>query len=319
MAGKIAAPNDKATKRKFHHIGFLVKHRHDEAIKCLTKLLPYFTKGDDLSLYLESQKIKLPAAITKRIKLCSADDVAKHSELLISVGGDGTILRSARYLLRGESWEKSYLLGINVGHIGFLAFMGDTDAGQLISDVLEDPSSCWVQRRSCLGVNIKRKGKFHKRFDVLNDCVLNSGSLSRILDFSVEINGDFLSSYRADGFIVSTPTGSTAYNMAAGGSIIEPTAPIMQLTPICPQSFSNKPIVISDNNLVAMSLPPKSDKAFLTLDGQEGIEVGPDDKVEIFKSEKSIQFLTPPKLSASQYFSSLRQKLKWGLVSAAST
>jgi NAD+ kinase len=174
-----------------------------------------------------------------------------------------------------------------------------------------------TERRSCLQVGIERNRKTFRQFHVLNDAVLSKGSLSRIFEFNVEVDGQFLSSYRADGLIVSSPTGSTAYNLAAGGSILDPTIPAVQLTPICPQSFSNQPIVVSDHHRIDLSVGRHSSDVFLTLDGHTGLRIEGQDRVRVEKSGKSVGFLLPPGMDWTHYFHSLRQKLKWGLVSGA--
>jgi NAD+ kinase len=308
----------KANKDKFQKIGVIIKMRKEEAVHCLERLLPVFEGIKGLSLTVETGESKKDVKLPKSIKRASADKVVSGSDIVFSIGGDGTILRCARYLFETNSWKDTGLVGINAGHLGFLSTISAPEANAQVESVLTAPKECRMQARSCLEVIVRRNGKEYKRFDALNDAVLSSGSLSRLISFDVEVNGEFLSAYRSDGLIVSTPTGSTGYNLAAGGSIIEPSSPIVQLTPICPQSFSNRPIVISDKNHVKMRLPKGSRNAYLTLDGQFGIEITAKDEIEVYKSSKAVYFVMPPKLRTSHYFSALRQKLKWGLVSSTS-
>ncbi len=299
----------------FESIGVIVKENDREAIQALKRILSTLEGFKrDYHFYIENKAARL-AGISKRsfVKPLAMDRLEKSVDLLIAIGGDGTILRSARHLLSGNSWQKSLILGVNAGHLGFLTFLSMQEAERSIRMLLQNPSKARVDRRSCLEVQVERGGRVIKTFHALNEAVVSKGSLSRIFELHVEIDGEFLSSYRADGLIVSTPTGSTAYNLAAGGSILEPAVTALQLTPICPQSLSNKPIVVSDIHQICLRLGKHSADVFLTLDGQMGCKVGANDRLKITKSIKSIGFVQTPDQNAAQYFHSLRQKLKWGL------
>lgn len=296
-------------------IGIAVKENDTHAIRLLKRFSGLFQK------YKGQYKFSLENHIPKDVLSVlpkglytprSFKSLLDHSDLILSIGGDGTILRCARNLLESNRWSKAKLLGVNAGHLGFLTFINPQEADSSLELTLKFPSKTRIEERSCLEVRIERSGKVWKKFQALNDCVLSKGSLSRIFEFHVEVDREFLSSYRSDGLIVSTPTGSTAYNLAAGGSILEPTIPALQLTPVCAQSLSAKPIVISDRRTVILSLGRHSSDVYLTIDGHTGIRVQSKDRIHISKSERSIQFLMPPSLNSSHYFPSLRQKLKWG-------
>ncbi len=228
-------------------------------------------------------------------------------ELLLTLGGDGTLLRGARLLLETGAWKSCRLAGINTGRLGFLANLGPGIKSRQLRALLSSKASLFA-RRTCLQV---RSGR--KQFHVLNDAVLTKGTISRLFELSVFVSGQLFSTYRADGLIVSTPTGSTAYALAAGGSIIEPSVPAIQLTPICPQSFSNKPIVISDSNQVLIKLVRSSSQIFLTLDGQTSMKIGAQQRIEISRSEKFISLYQGGESHQASYIHSLRHKLKWGL------
>jgi NAD+ kinase len=305
--------------RAFHKVGIVAKAGEASSLKLLQDWVPvfeeYLSNVPGAAIFLEANEEEKSSSrkgmtLYKKMPL---HDFASECDLLISIGGDGTILRGARFLLGGEGWKKAALLGINAGHLGFLTFVPADESRATLRKILANPHLPTFEERICLEASLFRKGKIHKKFHVLNDCVLNKGSLSRIFEFHIEIDKEFLSSYRADGLIVSTPTGSTAYNLAAGGAIVAPRIPAMQLTPICPQSFSNKPIVIADSHEIGLQLGKHSTDIFLTLDGQTGIRIESGDEVKIRKSPKSIKFLLPPGMTFSHYFHSLRQKLKWGL------
>lgn len=304
-------------KNKLKRIGLIVKQGDPETLRHLEKLVDYIVSHERLSSSVQLLTERHVARLVRaKIRSQTADYIAEHADLVIALGGDGTILRAARRLLQCRRKELPPLLGINAGHLGFLNFVSPYEAEEVLDRLFKNFDSARVEERSCLHVTVVRRKKIYKEFHVLNDCVLSKGSLSRLFEFHIELNSEFLSSYRADGLIASTPTGSTAYNLAAGGSIIEPSIPAIQLTPICPQSLSNKPIVVSDQSLISLRLGRHSSDVFLTFDGQTGLKVESEDDILIRRSPKIIRFLLPPGMTSAHYFHSLRQKLKWGLVSA---
>lgn len=300
------------SKRK---IGLVTKETDASELR---RLWPQFQKLNVGASYYMEPSLHKALKPGKTASAMPIQKMASTCDLLIAVGGDGTILRCAHHLLEGSGWKTASLLGINLGHLGFLSSLNATHFMGELKKILTMGTGLGDER-SCLQVSVKRGSKSFKQYHVLNDGVLSKGSLSRIFEFHIEVNGEFLSSYRADGLIVASPTGSTAYNLAAGGSIIEPRIPAIQLTPICAQYFSNKPIVISDQNTIGLSVGRHSSDVFLTLDGQIGLKIEETDKIEIKKSPKTIRFLLPPGGATSHYFHSLRQKLKWGLVSSPTT
>ncbi len=304
----------------YQNIGILSKNDSPHCLNVLRKLVPYLkryhTQYPNSRFSIDrSIKFNLPP----QFKHLSAAQVAKTSDLLLSIGGDGTLLRSARLLVEAENWKSSFLLGINAGRLGFLTFLNQENLGKSIDRILGQKMPASSELRTCLEVNVKRNAKIWKRETFLNDAVIKNGALSRLIEYQVSLDGNFLSSYRADGLIVSTPTGSTAYNLAAGGAILEPLIPALQLAPICAQSFSNKPIVVGDHHEVQIQLSKNTIDAFLTLDGHTGIKLNASDKILIKKSKRSINLLLPETESSEHYLLSLRQKLKWGLVSPSSS
>jgi NAD+ kinase len=305
------------SKAAFSSVGLLTKYKSSECLKALKRIFPVLKKFVELhpevKIYWD-REIPLKASHSW-LKPVRALQVAEQSQLLLSLGGDGTLLRSARLLLETDAWKKNYLLGMNAGRLGFLTFINQTEVERSLEKILYSKRTPLCEKRSCLEVIVKRKKKKTLTFHALNDGVLRCGSLSRLVEFQVLLDGEFLSVYRADGLILSTPTGSTAYNLAAGGSILEPSVFALQITPICAQSFSNKPIVVSDEHSIQLQLGKNSQDVFLTLDGQTGLKLDPDDRILVRKSKKHIALLLPSSASSSHYLHSLRQKLKWGLVS----
>jgi NAD+ kinase len=296
-----------------NRVGILLKENDPFSREVFQRLVPLFAEFKSSIRFCGEKAGLKNLATPKFIRQMNPEAMAEYVDLLLIVGGDGSVLRAARYLLAEKAWKHCHLLGINAGHTGFLSLVSLLDLESHLLNIFQKPASHLVEVRSCLDVEITRRNSAKKHlFRALNDCVLSKGTLSRLFESHVELDGEFLTSYRSDGLIVSTPTGSTAYNLAAGGSIMEPSIEALQLTPICAQSLSNKPIVISDRKRIQLQLGRHSSDVYLTVDGHTGREVNDEDRIEIRRSTKSIRFLVPAALSASHYYHSLRQKLKWG-------
>lgn len=297
-------------------LGIISKLQDPVSLRLASKLVKRFHKG--IKIAVETPALgQIPAPLRNVVKAMSIKELVHHSSCILAVGGDGTILRAARYLLNGSAYQNTGLVGINTGHLGFLASLNKEEAEKLKLTDFKNKNFFKIEEHSCLQIEVlhSKSKRVLKRFDVMNDVVLSKGSLSRIFEFHVDLNGKLLSSYRADGLIVSPPTGSTAYNLAAGGSIIQPGVPAIQLTPIAPQYFSNKPIVVSDTNTIHLRLGQHSTDVYLTLDGHTGLKMEDEHLIQIKKSDKVVQFLVPKSKQRTHYFDSLRQKLNWGLVS----
>jgi NAD+ kinase len=160
-----------------------------------------------------------------------------------------------------------------------------------------------------LEAQILRRGRVVEHQTALNDAVVNKGALSRMLDFDLYVDSDHVARYRADGLIIATPTGSTAYSLAAGGPIIQPGIDAFVITPICPHMLTNRPLVVPDNSRIEIDFSASEEPVYMTLDGQIGFELGPADRVLIVKSENTVTFVRPPRKT---YFEVLRSKLRWG-------
>jgi len=160
-----------------------------------------------------------------------------------------------------------------------------------------------------LEAQILRRGKVAEQQTALNDAVVNKGALSRMLDFDLYVDSDHVARYRADGLIIATPTGSTAYSLAAGGPIIQPGIDAFVITPICPHMLTNRPLVVPDTSRTEIDFSVSEEPVYMTLDGQIGFELGPTDRVLITKSEHKVTFVRPPRKT---YFEVLRSKLRWG-------
>ncbi|MFN2443466.1 MAG: NAD(+)/NADH kinase [Thermoanaerobaculia bacterium] len=231
----------------------------------------------------------------------SRAELAEQSDLLITFGGDGTLLSVARY-----APARVPIIGVNMGTLGFLTEIRLEEFRQVLDDVLG--GEYLAEQRVTFDVSAT-DSESERSYRVLNDAVINKGALARIIEMSVEVGGQFVSSYRADGMIVSTPTGSTAYNLSAGGPIIYPTMNAVVLTPICPHMLSNRPIVLPDYLRIDITIVSPSPEVYLTLDGQEGIPIAEGTLVSVHKSDRTVALVQSPN---KNYFDVLRGKLKWG-------
>lgn len=229
-------------------------------------------------------------------------DLGKHSDLLITFGGDGTLLSVARHAPKNVP-----ILGVNMGTLGFLTEVALEEFPDCLENVLA--GSYTSESRVTFDVHVEGPGRDQRRYRVLNDATINKSALARIVEMKVKVAGLFLSTFRADGLIVSTPTGSTAYNLSAGGPIVYPTMNAVVITPICPHMLSNRPIVVPDELDIEINVLARNQEIFLTLDGQEGLPVGERDRVCVKKSEESVLLIQSPN---KNYFDVLRRKLKWG-------
>jgi NAD+ kinase len=226
------------------------------------------------------------------------------ADLVVVLGGDGTLLKAAR-LYGGPEVP---VLGVNLGGLGFLTEIALDEFPIIFEQILAGDFQ--TQTRMVLTAHIIRDGQDRQPLTpFLNDMVINKGALARIIDLETNIDGQFLTSYRGDGLIVSTPTGSTAYNLAAGGPILHPLLETIVLTPICPFTLTNRPIILQDNAVIDIRLGSKSKEVWLTFDGQVGYPLHQGDLVRVQKAVHPIQLIKTP---FKNYFEILRTKLKWG-------
>ena len=240
---------------------------------------------------------------SRRVRRRWYDEVARGSQLLLVLGGDGTLLAAARVAaLHGIP-----ILPINMGSLGFLTSFTVEELYPALDDTLAGRYS--VSERVMLKVELQRDGRIIDTQRVLNEAVINKGALARMIDLELRIDQDFVCRYRADGLIVATPTGSTAYSLSAGGPIVHPTVESFVITPICPHTLSDRPGVVRDSSSIEMKLLANTESVFLTLDGQKGIVLQATDFVRIVRAKEMLRLIQPLRKS---YFEILRNKLKWG-------
>ncbi|CAG0909836.1 unnamed protein product [Cyprideis torosa] len=230
-------------------------------------------------------------------------ELAERSELIIVVGGDGTLLETARTVAE----YRRPMLGINMGRLGFLTDVSPDEISEQLDHVLS--GNYYDERRAMLYASISREGKTIAESYALNDVVLHVRDAVRMIEFDTTINGQFVHQQRADGLVVSTPTGSTAYALSSGGPIVHPELDAVLLVPICPHTLSNRPIVVSgDSEIVVRLTPTNRAQAQLSYDGQWNIDLEAEDIITIQKRTHALHLIHPP---GYDYYEILRKKLHW--------
>jgi NAD+ kinase len=242
-------------------------------------------------------------ALPKKTPGHTREQVAAESELLLVLGGDGTLLAAARV----AAPTGIPILPINMGSLGFLTSFMTDELYPALEDVLAGRVT--ISERVMLHVQLHRAAKCIDKQSVLNEVVINKGALARMIELELVIDNDFVCRYRADGLIVASPTGSTAYSLSAGGPIVHPSVEAFIITPICPHTLSDRPVVIRDTSIIDVKLSVGTESVFLTLDGQKGIPLQAADRVHITRAEQLLKLIQTPNKS---YFEILRNKLKWG-------
>jgi NAD+ kinase len=223
-------------------------------------------------------------------------------DLVIVLGGDGTLLSVARMV-----GATSPILGINLGRLGFLTEVARSDLYPRLVQVLG--GDFLLEDRSMFAIEHRRDGLTVSSFRAFNDVVIAKSALSRVIELELQVRGHLMAHYRSDGLIISTPTGSTAYNLSAGGPIVYPGLPVAVLTPICPHALSMRPIIVPDSEAIEVLLITPREKVFLTVDGQEGAQLAHRDQVVVKRSDAITRLVRLPDRT---FYDSLREKLKWG-------
>jgi NAD+ kinase len=231
------------------------------------------------------------------------DIVPEGSDLVVVLGGDGTLLSAARSIGRREI----PLFPVNLGGLGFLTAITVDELFQELQRALRGEHR--IGKRKLLTTEVVREGKVVASYDALNDAVLAKASLARMIDLDTHVDEQFVCVYKADGLIISTPTGSTAYSLSAGGPIIFPSVPAICLTPICPHMLTNRPVLVPETSVIRVVSHGPDESVFLTIDGQIGGPIREGDAVVCRSSHYSLLLVRPPRM---MFFDVLRQKLKWG-------
>ncbi len=285
-------------------IGIVAKKNNPEALT-LAGQLSEWLRSRSVQVYVEEDVSKLLTGTVPQHywKSINRGEIPTDTEMIVVLGGDGTLLSVAR-----EVWNKNIpILGVNLGGLGFLTEITLEELYPVLEKVLRNDFE--INEREVLNAVVIRKEKRIAEFIVLNDAVINKGALARIIDLETTINNEYLSTFRSDGLIISTPTGSTAYNLSAGGPIVYPSLHTIIITPICPHTLTIRPIIIPDDVKIRALLKSRNEEVTLTLDGQQGFALDYEDIVEVGKAEGRILLIKSP---YRQYFELLREKLRWG-------
>ena len=279
-------------------IGIFVKRHHQDALRVAAEACAWLKARGLAVLVDEALAAQIPGADP-----CPLREIPAAADMLIVLGGDGTLLSVAR--LAGD--RLTPILGINLGSLGFLTEITRDELDPVLSKLVAGELP--IAERMRLDVAIRRAGFEVERYLVLNDLVINKGALARIIDMEAWVDDAYLTTFKADGLIIATPTGSTAYNLAAGGPIISPALNCLVISPICPHMLTNRPIIVGGDAVIRIEVKFQDEDVVLTADGQVGMPLRGGDIVEIRRSpHPTLLVLSPTK----DYFQILRTKLHWG-------
>lgn len=289
---------------KIKRIGIVLKPSQPDALKTICELVDWLAKREiTLVGAQELDRERIQRETGCAIETLEAEKLAQNVDLMLVLGGDGTMIATARMIGDAEV----PVVGVNYGGLGYLAEFRIEEMYAALEAIL--PGDYRLEKRVMLDVELKRGDETVTQNRVLNDVVINKSALARIIEIEAYFDDLFVNSFRADGLIVSTPTGSTAYNLSAGGPVIFPSMNAVVITPICPFTLSNRPIVVPDDIPIELRLKTDKEEVALTLDGQVGFPLLVEDRVVIRKSSTTFNLIPPPNRN---YFDVLRTKLRWG-------
>jgi NAD+ kinase len=280
-------------------VGIISRPRRKEIAEVVPPLLNWLEERS-VKVYCDSETA---GCISATCNVKAREEISAICDLLIVLGGDGTLLAAAR-LLNGRQVP---ILPVNLGGLGFLTSVTLDDLYPVLEQAITGQAR--YSERVMLESRVMREGKIFHCARALNDAVLNKAALARIIDLELRVNGEFVTNYKSDGLIVATPTGSTAYSLSAGGPIIYPIVSAFVITPICPHTLTNRPLVIPDSAKIEIGFAAGEAPIYLTLDGQVGVEMHADDVVSLAAAPERLRLVRPKEKT---YFSVLRDKLKWG-------
>jgi NAD+ kinase len=275
----------------------LIAHTGKAGVAELTRTLAQQLEAKGITVLVETNTADLAGITAKH----SISDLGHNADLLVVLGGDGTILHSLGQL--GENIKPVF--GINMGALGFLTCANSTASAEAVECIAE--GKMVFSERSLLDVAVNSKGN-SSRMIALNDVVLSRGEVSRLVRLKTSVNGEVLTEFNADGLIVATPTGSTAYSLSAGGPILAPESGAFVITPICPHVLTNRSIIVDENSTIEIEVTEREYPVFLTVDGREPVRIEMGATVQIRKSERVLPLASLPGVS---FFGVVRQKLKW--------
>ena len=279
-------------------IGIIAKPNIVEPLD-ITQKLSIWLKDKGVEVFVEKDlgaKIDHPNSVGRA-------DIPKLVDVILVFGGDGTFLGVARLACK----YGTPILGINLGGLGFLTEVTVEELYPMMERIIE--GNYEVEERQMLRTSLHRGKNMIETHEVLNDVVINKGAVARIIDLAIHIEDSHVTTYRADGIILSTPTGSTAYSLSAGGPIVHPKIPVTIITPICPHTLTNRPLVVSSDMKVEIQVTTHEPDTYLTLDGQIGVRLNTGDVIEVKRTDTSVKLIKSP---FRDFFTILKTKLMWG-------
>lgn len=288
-----------------HTVGIISKPRKEELAQIMPTLVSWLQQRSIRPLLDRETAGSLESELRTSLSesVLARGELVTRCDLIIVLGGDGTLLAAARHARP----LNVPILAVNLGGLGFLTAVTISEIYESLDQIIkgQHQSDC----RKMLQIQVMRAGGESIIYHALNDAVLNKGAISRILDFETYVDGLFLNLFKADGLIVSTPTGSTAYCLAAGGPIVYPAVEAFIITPICSHTLTNRPLVVSDRSRIEVVLKTEAESVFLTVDGQVGLALHSGDRIVCQLSPSHINLVRPAK---KEFYEVLRSKLKWG-------
>ena len=285
-------------------VGVLVKPDQPEAVKTICRLLEWLSaRGITLVATPRVEREEIERQTGCAVEVLEHEELAESVDMIVVLGGDGTMIATARMLDKREV----PVVGVNYGSLGYLTEVRVEEIIPALEAILE--GNYRLERRMMLAAELYRGEEKLLRNRVLNDVVISKSALARIIEIEARFDGQFVNCFRADGLIISTPTGSTAYNLSAGGPVVFPSMNVVVVTPICPHTLSNRPLVIPDDAEIELVLKTPKEEVALTLDGQVGYRMEMGDRVVISKSRTTFNLMQPVNRN---YFEVLRGKLRWG-------
>ncbi|MEM1177094.1 MAG: NAD(+)/NADH kinase [Acidobacteriota bacterium] len=279
-------------------VGIVGRRHTQEAIRTAGELADWLRRRDVAVAVDDSMR----GAHLEALGDFEVFDAGQRYDLVVVLGGDGTLLSVARSVESGVP-----ILGVNLGRLGFLTEIGRHELYVSLVTILA--GNYELEQRSMFDVELSRRGKLIHRYRAFNDAAIAKSVPSQIIELELRVGANLIANYRADGLIIATPNGSTAYNLSAGGPIVYPTLGVAMLTPICPHSLTMRPIVVPDTEEMEVRLVSDLLEVMLTVDGQEGQVMAPRDVVSVKRSEQVVQLV---RLRDRTFYDSLRNKLKWG-------
>jgi NAD+ kinase len=275
----------------------ICKRQKEDATVLAARIIELY--GEKIDVFVDEESSRL-LNYKKQLEI---EHVGEGANLIVVLGGDGTLLSVARNL-KGRNVP---ILGVNLGGLGFLTEISPDEFPEMLEKVTRGDYD--ISQRIMLDVTVKRDKNKVFDFAVLNDAVITKDALARIIDIETYVNGEYLTTFKSDGLIFSTPTGSTGYSLAAGGPILYPSMKNIIVTPICPHMLTNRPIILPEKVNIRAILQARDEKVVLTLDGQIGFPLEFADEIMVTESSHTVSLV---KSSSKGYFEILRTKLKWG-------